>query len=191
MPKSFRCGWWFFRLISLYVALYFSRKSANFLTETGPGSAQCLFLEHHVSMLHLISTPNSICWCCYSFPLPKMSRLWLPRPHFQKLLTVSPATWQYHTPSPPSTQHLKDAGSMTLQKLPESCCQMRWSFPSSFLQLLPISNILIACGSVVASPAEPTVNWKLIWPKPILSHKVSSQFHLPCVAAHAEGNRAW
>jgi len=50
-----------FRLISPHVALYFSRMCAKFPTETAPGTAQYLSLEHHVSSFHWISTLNSIC----------------------------------------------------------------------------------------------------------------------------------
>lgn len=74
--------------------LYISSESINFLSKTGPGSAQHLFLAHSVSTFHMISTPNSIRYCYCSFPLPEMSKLWLLRPHFQKLLSAFPATGQ-------------------------------------------------------------------------------------------------
>lgn len=70
-----------------------------------------------------------------------------------------------------------DVGSMTLRRWHEPYCQMGWSSPSSLHQLLPVSNILIAGGSVVTL-LSPPINWKLIWTKPIFSTKaVSTSTH--------------
>lgn len=63
---------------------------------------------------------------------------------------------------------------------------MGWSSPSSLHQLLPVSNILIACGSVVTNPAEPTDQLKTDLAKTHFFHQVSSQIH----PARAQGNRA-